>query len=120
MALNIICALAAAAVLVTKAADLWTTWKHVTPDTETNPVGRFLFKRVGMAGGLAVVAIVTVLVVAMTWATAVEFGPAGMVLATVLSLFVSIVQASVALHNATGRPNFVTRKVAALHARWSR
>lgn len=119
MVLELICGVAAGAVLLTKAADLWTTWKHVSAETETNPIGRFLFRRLGMAGGLAAVATVTVLVVAATWATAVELGVGAMTLAAALSLFVSLVQGGVALHNATGRSNAVTRKVAALHAVWA-
>jgi uncharacterized protein YacL len=119
MVLNIVCAVAVAAVLVTKAADLWTTWKHVTAETETNPIGRYLFRRVGMVGGLVIVGVTSLSIVAATWTVAVALGPVAMVLAAVLSLFVSVVQACVAMHNATGRPNLVTRKVAALHRRWT-
>jgi len=119
MLLNALCILSVAGVVVTKAADLWTTWRHVSADSETNPVGRFLFRRIGVGGGIVVVGALALLLIAASWWAAIAMGPAGMIFLAAWSLVISVVQAGVAHHNATGRPNLVTRRVAALHSRWS-
>lgn len=118
--LTLLAALAIAALVLTKAADLWTTWRHVGAHQESNPIGRFLFRRLGVPGGLAVVGVIALIIVAVTWSAAFAMGDAAVLFTAAWSFLVAAVQAAVAHHNATGRSNAVTRRVAALHGAWAR
>jgi hypothetical protein len=113
--------LTAVAVLVTKFADLWTTWRFVGAEAETNPIGRFLFRRIGVLPGLVLVGVVVLAVVAVTYGGAAASGSVvAQVLVATYGGFVSVVQAAVAHHNATGRANAVTRVVMNAHRRIAR
>lgn len=115
MVLTAACVLSIVALVVTKAADLWTTWRFVGVASETNPLGRALMARLGMKGALAVVGVVAALLIATSWAVALRLGPEAMGVLAAWSTVVAVVQGAVALTNATGRFNLVTRRVLALH-----
>lgn len=117
---TILGALAITAVVVTKAADLWTTWRHVGASAESNPVGRVLFRALGVPGGLAIIGVVSLAIVAVTWSVAFALGEGAVVFLAAWSFAIAAVQAAVAHHNATGRSNRITRRVAAFHAAWTR
>ena len=110
-----------AALLVTKAADVVSTWRHVGVRGETNPIVRPLFVRFGLGRGMVLVcAVYVVLVVGqylLVWWFAV---PAVVWANSCLGCGVAWVQWDVARFNATGRHSIATRLATRGYARWAR
>jgi len=115
--MNLIVA-AAALVIATKALDCWTTLRAVGPrgSAETNPVGRWLMRQLGVARAVAVV---FVLSAASTIALAAIVQSAqGTTLQWVyvsVACAVACVQGAVAHTNWSGRWNVVTVRVLQWH-----
>ncbi|MCC7404564.1 MAG: hypothetical protein IT288_09230 [Bdellovibrionales bacterium] len=118
--IEIIFWLSALSLVITKIADLWTTYKMVTEKSETNPLGRWLFAKIGLLPGLFVVGALAIGIIGVTYFGAFTAGIWFQVPVAVLGYFVAIVQAAVAHHNATGHSNLMTRQVLRFHQWWSR
>ena len=120
--------------LLTKLLDVASTLKRIRSlDDETNPFAHGLMRRFGVYGGVAVISGIYLAICGLyyallfvpfgNWRALAESGESSGFwfftyhLTTGLGLlFVSLVQASVAHHNGTGRSNCITRVVAQLHA----
>ena len=104
-------------IVLTKYLDCWTTVRFVrTADVETNAFACCLMRRFGF-----VRAVWGIFAFASLWAIALAACAAGSVNAsaawgyTLLGSFVGTVQAAVAVTNATGRLNIITRFVYMVH-----
>lgn len=118
--MNVAVWLTVIAIVITKALDAWTTLRVVGPrgEGETNGFAQRWMRRVGVRRTAALVFAVTT-VVAVTIGVVVVSSEEWTLQAgyVVVGSFVAIVQGAVAHTNATGRWNFVTRRVLAFH-RW--
>lgn len=108
---------AAALVIITKAADCLTTLRAVpVADAETNPLARGLMRRLSVRGAVTLVFVFACLwtcgAAALVLAQESSWASAGFV---ALALFVALVQGAVAHTNRTGRLNGVTVRVLAAH-----
>lgn len=109
------------ALVLTKAADFWTTLRHVGPEAECNPLARKLFQRFGFIGGLLAVAMIWGIIVAMAYGYAWWLGGSLERWLTALTgLLIAGVQWDAARFNATGRSSWVTRKALMLYHGWCR
>ena len=109
---------AAALVVLTKFGDCWSTQQHVrSADSETNPFGKMLMRKLGFKTAIwAIFAFVVAWVLALasaassgSWLTQAWF--------VALAAVVSVMQAAVAYTNTTHRWNFITRWVLGVHMR---
>lgn len=110
-----------ASLLLTKAADVVSTWRHVGVHGETNPIARPLFVRFGLAGGLAIVCAIYLVIASaqyllVWWTASVPLIWAN----TVLGFLIAWVQLDVARFNMTGRPSTITRIAGSAHEWWAR
>lgn len=110
----------AAALLVTKALDVHSTWHHVGVEGELNPIVRRWFRRFGLVRGLSLACVVYVVVLAvelgfvwwldnpvLTWGT------------VVLGAFVSLAQWDVARFNRTRIHSWFTRFTMRFYLAWN-
>ena len=107
--------------LLTKAMDVHSTWRHVPAQAELNPFANRLFARFGFGGGLVLVSCIYCCLLAaevgvVAWIDS--------VLATwvfvVYGSLVASVQWDVARCNRTGRHSNATRWVAVAYGKWAR
>ena len=107
------------ALVVTKVADFVTTIRHVGPNAESNPLARLGFRQLGFRGGLVMVAVLWVLMVAVTYGTVIWFGGVAMRMATATTGFlVAWAQWDAARFNRTGRTTRFTRAVLRGYSAW--
>lgn len=108
------------AIVVTKGFDAWTTLRAVgrSGEGETNAFAQRWMRRFGVRSVAAVVFAVATVVAVTTGVVVVASEEWSLQLGyVVVGGFVAFVQGAVAHTNATGRWNFVTRRVLAFH-RW--
>lgn len=110
---------AAGYVVLTKFLDCWTTQRFVrTPAAESNPFASGLMRRFGFARVVwAVFAFAAAWACGLAVAASLSGSPLVACGYALLGAFVGTVQLAVALTNATGRYNAVTRIVRAVHTR---
>lgn len=116
--MNALVLVAAAFAILTKVLDCWTTLGAVGPRgvAETNPIGRWLMHRLGVARAVALVFAVSATCTAALAAAALVSGSAVLQWSYVaLAGLVASVQACVAHTNCSGRWNLVTVRVLAWH-----
>ena len=113
--------LSAVALLVTKAMDVHSTWRHVGIEGEMNPLVSRCFRRFGLARGLWLASLVYVTVLAL------EFGLVGwmrhrlLTWGTVsLSALIAWVQWDVARFNRTRCHSLATRWILRAYIAWHR
>jgi hypothetical protein len=107
--------------LLTKALDVHSTWRHVHATAELNPLARRLFARCGLGGGLAVVSCVYCVVLAAEVAVVAWIDSlVATWLFAVFGCFVAWVQWDVARCNRTGRHSNATLVVASAYGRWAK
>jgi hypothetical protein len=105
--------------LMTKLADLWTTVRHVGRQSETNPLARALFGKVGFVGGLAVVMGLWALIVGMVYVSAWSSPGWIQVITSIAGAAVAWVQWDVARFNATRRVSRLTRIAVRTYGKWA-
>jgi len=105
--------------LVTKVADLWTTVHHVGRYGETNPLARFMFAKVGFAGGLALVMVLWAVIVGMVYASAWSAPWWIQVVTAIAGTLVAWIQWDVARFNATRRSSRLTRIALRAYGKWA-
>ena len=104
--------LTAAALIITKVADILTTWFRITSwRHEANPIAQVGMRRIGVGGTCLVVMALSVIIVLVAYQLALWQGPVWQFLFTIVGLGISVVQLSVACANATGRQNDLTRSL---------
>jgi cytochrome c biogenesis protein CcdA len=103
-----------------KLADLWTTVHHVGRYGETNPLARFLFAKVGFAGGLALVMFLWAVIVGMVYASAWSAPRWIQVVTAIAGTLVAWVQWDVARFNATRRSSRLTRFATRAYGAWAK
>jgi hypothetical protein len=109
------------ALLVTKAADVVSTWRHVGVQGESNPIVRPVFQRFGLAGGLMIVCTVYLVFALGQYAVVWWIGHPVLVWGnTLLGFLIAWAQWDVARFNTTRRHSALTRFVLRVYARWSR
>ncbi|WP_395715810.1 hypothetical protein [Prosthecobacter sp.] len=107
------------ALVLTKAADFWTTVKHVGPHAECNPLARRVFHKLGFKGGLVVVALLWAIIVAAAYGYAWLLGTSWERWVTiVVGLVVAWAQGDAARFNVTGKSSWLTRKMLRLYHHW--
>jgi hypothetical protein len=110
--------IAAALVVLTKALDCATTLRAIVARgaVETNPIGRWLMQRLGVAVAVgSVFAVSAAISAAFAWVALVSGSTLVQCSYVVLACFVAFVQAVVAHTNWSGRWNAVTTRVLAWH-----
>ena len=121
MTLSIIYWLSFLTLIATKAADVISTIRWVSPSTETNPWARRLFKRFGFPGGLMIVTAVFLLIVigqyAAVWWYCSKWMKAGN---AALGFIISFIQWDVARFNATGAHSRITLLAMRCYQSWNR
>jgi hypothetical protein len=65
----------AAALLWTKALDVISTWRFIGVHGESNPIARWLFEKAGLAGGIAIVCALYLLLLAAQLGAVVWINP---------------------------------------------
>ena len=105
--------------LVTKLADLSTTVLYVGRHGETNPLARFLFAKVGFAGGLALVMVLWAMIVGMVYVSAWSAPGWIQVVTSLVGALVAWVQWDVARFNATRRCSRLTRIALRAYGKWA-
>lgn len=106
------------ALMLTKAADFWTTVRHVGPEAECNPLARKLFHQFGFIGGLVVVGLIWGIIVAAAYGYAWWLGSLLEQWITILAgLVIAWAQWDAARFNVTGHTSWFTR-VAMARYRW--
>lgn len=107
-----------ALLLLTKAADVVTTWRHVGVHDEANPFAAALFRRFGLAGGILIVVGLYLVLACGQYLLVWHLGGDLLLLAnSLLGLFIAAIQWDVARFNTTRRPSWVTTWLLQLSAR---
>jgi len=102
--------------IVTKLLDVVSTLRSIrNASNESNPFAQKMMLRMGTKPAIWVVFLLALVIIAVTGITALRMGVVFQVVFIVFSLFVSVVQFSVAAANWTGRDNVVTRQVRKVH-----
>lgn len=108
------------ALVLTKAADFFTTVRYVGPSAELNPLARSLFARFGFRGGLAIVALIWTGIVAITYGAALwQASELYRWITAALGLLVSYLQWEAARFNAGGRAGRLTLRILAAYHAWA-
>ncbi len=100
------------ALVLTKAADVYTTWRGIDPDglAERNPLARLFFKRWGVRLGMGFIGLAWVLIVLVTYTGAWLYGTLAYKVAVAgIGSAMAWCQWDVARVNATGRTTLFTR-----------
>jgi hypothetical protein len=107
------------ALVLTKAADFWTTLRHVSPHAECNPLARRLFHRFGFKGGLLAVAAIWAVIVTAAYGYAWWLGSWWEQWVTAsMGFVIAWAQWDAARFNVTGHASWFTRKALALYRWW--
>ena len=118
---TILLGVTAAALLVTKALDVHSTWRHVGVAGELNPIVRGWFHRFGLGRGLALACAVYLVVLAveigLVWWLDKMVLTAGTV---IFGLFIAWAQWDVARFNRSRRHSWFTRVVMRAYMAWGR
>jgi hypothetical protein len=107
------------ALVLTKAADFWTTLRYVGPEAECNPLARKLFNQFGFKGGLVLVVLIWAIIVAAAYGYAWWLGSSWERWLTAATGFViAWAQWDAARFNATGHASWLTRRALVLYHWW--
>jgi len=107
------------ALVITKVADFVTTVKQVGPEAEMNPLARRCFSRLGFKGGLWAVAVLWLVIVAITFGYAWLAGDLLTRWLTALTGFgIAWAQWDAARFNRTGKTSGLTRLMLRLYKVW--
>ena len=97
------------ALLWTKALDAISTWRFVGLHGESNPIARWLFEKTGLAGGMAIVCALYILILGLQITSVVWFDNPWTTYGTVaLGAFIAYIQYDVARFNRTRRHSAMT------------
>ncbi len=109
------------ALLLSKAPDLWTTYRYVGASGETNPIGSWLFRRFGLLPGLIIAGVIHLIVVSVgTWWAYQNLVGVWLLMWSLSSLWVAWVHLEVARINAGGRHGRMTRWIQRTYFAWGR
>jgi hypothetical protein len=93
-------ALTVITLLWTKALDVLSTWRFVGLHGESNPIARWLFEKTGLAGGMAIVCALYILILGLQIAAVVRFDNPWTTYGTIaLGAFIAFIQYDVARFN---------------------
>jgi hypothetical protein len=107
------------ALVLTKAADFWTTLRHVGPEAECNPLAQKLVHQFGFKRGLVVVALIWAIIVAAAYGYAWWLGSSWERWITASTGFViAWAQWDAARFNAAGNASWFTCRALALYRWW--
>ena len=107
--------------VLTKLLDVASTLQRLEhPDAETNPIARQTMFRFGTKKAALIVFVLALIIIILAGWGAIKGDKITQALFTVAGIAISIVQGSVAHCNWTGKDNFITRRVRALHTFLSR
>ena len=107
------------ALVLTKVADFVTTVKHVGEEAETNPLARRCFSLLGFKGGLWIVALLWLAIVAITFGYALFMADPITCWLTALTGFgIAWAQWDAARFNRTGKSSRLTRMIFRLYNCW--
>jgi hypothetical protein len=99
----------AAALLWTKALDVISTWRFIGVRGESNPIARWLFEKAGLAGGIAIVCALYLLLLAAQLGAVVWINSPWLTYGTVLvGSLVAFIQYDVARFNRSRRHSAMT------------
>ena len=102
-------ALTVIALLWTKALDVISTWRFVGLHGESNPIARWLFEKTGLAGGMAIVCALYILILGLQITAVVWINDSWTTYGTVaLGAFIAYIQYDVARFNRTRRHSAMT------------
>lgn len=111
----------AAALLVTKALDVRSTWHHVGVGGESNPIVRRWFERYGLARGMVLACSVYIVVLGGQLGLVCWLDQPSLTAGTiVLGLFIAWAQWDVARFNKTGLHSWFTRRAMHIYMVWGR
>jgi hypothetical protein len=97
------------ALLWTKALDAISTWRFVGLHGESNPIARWLFEKTGLAGGMAIVCALYILILGLQITVVVLINDSWATYGTVtLGAFIAYIQYDVARFNRTRRHSAMT------------
>jgi hypothetical protein len=97
------------ALLWTKALDVISTWRFVGLHGESNPIARWLFEKTGLAGGMAIVCALYILILGLQITVVVLINDSWATNGTVtLGAFIAYIQYDVARFNRTRRHSAMT------------
>jgi hypothetical protein len=97
------------ALIWTKALDVVSTWRFICAHGESNPIARWLFEKAGLAGGIAIVCALYLLLLAAQLGAVVWINSPWLTHGTVLvGLFVAFIQYDVARFNRSRRHSAMT------------
>jgi hypothetical protein len=97
------------ALLWTKALDVLSTWRFVGLHGESNPIARWLFEKTGLAGGMAIVCALYILILGFQIAAVVWINDSLTTYGTVaLGAFTAYIQYDVARFNRSRRHSMFT------------
>ena len=97
------------ALLWTKALDVISTWRFVGLHGESNPIARWLFEKTGLAGGMAIVCALYILILGLQITAVVWINDSWTTYGTVaLGAFIAYIQYDVARFNRTRRHSAMT------------
>ena len=115
-------AVATIALLVaTKLCDCLSTLHRIgVPAQETNPLARRIMERLGVKTAVWIVFGLASLISVFVGAAYITLGKTGQLVFIAAGLPISLIQFAVAMHNWTGRPNFITVAVSTVHRRIGR
>jgi hypothetical protein len=117
----ILLAITAVALLVTKALDVQSTWRHVGVQGECNPLARWLFRRLGLVWGLVLASGIYLGVLGTQLALVWQADQLPLTLGTLVAgLFIAWAQWDVARFNRTRCHSWFTRGVLTAYSRWNR
>ena len=109
------------ALVLTKVADFVTTVRHVGETAETNPLAQRCFSLLGFKGGLWVVALLWLAIVAITYRYAwFSDEPLTQWLTAIFGYAIAWAQWDAARFNRMGRRSWFTRKALWFYGRWAR
>jgi hypothetical protein len=96
--------------LWTKALDIFSTWRFVGLHGELNPIARWLFEKTGLAGGLAIVCALYILILGLQIAAVVWFDNSWTTYGTVaLGGLIAFIQYDIARFNRIRRHSAISR-----------
>lgn len=109
------------ALLVTKAADVVSTWRYIGVDGESNPLVRPVFRRLGLGRGMVAVCAIYVVLAVGQYLLVWQVGwPSLLWGNAVLGFVIAWIQWDVARFNSTGRHSAITGFALRVHHRWGR